>query len=348
MSDETSDQQLPWLPGERFELALDARLGMSTSPMAGDNVLTVTTRRAIKLGSEPGKRTTSMLPLDRVAAVEVIDAERPTERLTQGLVVLGIGIIAGIVSWVFLEQQLITLLAGGLPVLVAIYMLAGYAFPDTEGELILHTGSYTLRQPLQTPESRRDAYLAAHRIYDLVAAPGLFEETAAAPAEETAETPAAASWPNYQPAPPREEPAPRLAAWPPPPTERNAGTAPNEPREPVRPYWARPQEPVEREPEVPRPQQSRAEEPESRWSAEWERQNGEPPARRRDAPSEDDAAHQSSGPRHYPSMAAEEEHREDFSPAAEHALEEDGEPSEASPPQRWQERDERDERPRQE
>lgn len=168
-SNDSPDHQIPWLPNERFEMALDARLGMTTSPTPGENVLTITTQRVIKLGSDTGKRTTSMVPLDRVTAVEIIDAARPSERLTQGLIAFAIGLILGLISHVLFAEPLITLILGGLPILISIYILMGYAFPDAEGELILHVGAYALRQPLLAPEARRDAYLAAHRIYDLVA-----------------------------------------------------------------------------------------------------------------------------------------------------------------------------------
>jgi hypothetical protein len=171
LADDSPERQIPWLPGERFELALDSRKGAVTSSATGRNLLTVTTHRAILLGAGGGKRTTSLMPLDRLTGIEVVDVSRPTERLTQGLIVLGVGVIIGWLSWAVVGVALISLIVGGLPVLAAVYMLAGYVFPDEDGEFVLHAGGHVMRQPLLSENSRRDAYLVAHRLYELMAKP---------------------------------------------------------------------------------------------------------------------------------------------------------------------------------
>ena len=169
LADDSPERQIPWLPGERFELALHARNGAITGSAVGRDILTITTHRAIQLGADGGKRITSLVPLDRITGIEVVDVARPSQRLSQGLVALGIGIALGWVSWAVAGVALISLVVGGLPLLVAVYMLSSYAFPDDDGELVLHAGGHALRQPLLTSESRRDAYLVAHRVYELIA-----------------------------------------------------------------------------------------------------------------------------------------------------------------------------------
>ena len=169
-SDMESSVQLPWLPDERFEIGLDARQGAVTQPTAGQHILTVTSYRAIRLGQEPGKRTTSLVPLERLSSVEVVDTSRPGTRMAQGALFLGIGILLGLVVWAILETLLFVLIAGGLPTLVGIYLLAGYVFPDEQGELLLHADGFTLRMPLLSPAARRDSYLVAHRVFELMAA----------------------------------------------------------------------------------------------------------------------------------------------------------------------------------
>jgi hypothetical protein len=169
---ESPERQLPWLPGERFELALDSHEGAINSSAAGKDTLTVTTRRVIRLGRQGGVRTTAIVPLDRLTAVEVSDVERDNGRLVNGLVALVIGAALGWVSWAVFAVTLISLVVGGLPILVAVFLISGYVFPDDEGALLLHANGYTLRQPLLTTESRRDAYLVAHRLYELMAQVG--------------------------------------------------------------------------------------------------------------------------------------------------------------------------------
>ena len=164
--------QVPWLPDERFDMALDAHRGVVTSPTEGENVLTITTHRAILLTQEAGKRTTGLLPLGKLTGVEVIDVSRAVERLPKGLLLLALGAVLGWLSWVVVDVLFVSLVVGGLPVLASIYMLTGYAFPDQEGALVLHTGGYVLRQPLRSADARRDAYLIAHRLSELMEAGG--------------------------------------------------------------------------------------------------------------------------------------------------------------------------------
>ena len=171
---------LVWLPGERLEVALDSRTGAVAPEAVGRSSLMVTTHRAIKVGLDGGKRTTSITPLDRVSAVEVTDTGRPTERLAQGLIFMGAGALLGWISWVVLGVALVSLLIGGLPILASVYMLAAFAFPDEDGELTLYAGTHVVRQPLLSAVARRDAYAVAQRIYELTVAPA-----AATPGVET-------------------------------------------------------------------------------------------------------------------------------------------------------------------
>ena len=169
--DDSPERQIPWLPGERIELALDSRTGAVTSPAVGGDVLTVTTRRAIRLGGAGGARITEIVPLDRIVHIEVDDVSRDSGRLVNGLITLFIGVVFGWVAQALLAVTLISLLVAGIPILIAVFMISGYLFPDDEGALVLYTAGSVLRHPLLSAESRRDAYLVAHRVYELMAGP---------------------------------------------------------------------------------------------------------------------------------------------------------------------------------
>ncbi|MBM3940756.1 MAG: hypothetical protein FJ318_07715 [SAR202 cluster bacterium] len=166
---DSQDGQLSMLPGERFEIGLDSQRGALTAPPppAADAVV-VTSHRAVRMGAHGGRRTTAVVTLASLSGVEVIDATRPGERLTQGLTFLAIGAALAVVTWTLFGQPLITLLFGGIPVLLGVYALTAYAFPDTDGELVLHAGAFALRQPLLSENARRDAHLVAHRVYELL------------------------------------------------------------------------------------------------------------------------------------------------------------------------------------
>lgn len=181
LADDSPERQIPWLPGERIELALDSRTGAVTSPAIGDDVLTVTTRRAIRLGTAGGARITEIIPLDRIVHIEVDDVSRDSGRLVNGLIFLFIGAVVGWVTHSLLDVMLITLLAGGVPSLVSVFLISGYLFPDEEGAFVLYTGGSVLRHPLLTTESKRDAYLVAHRIYELMSGPAPSTEPASPP-----------------------------------------------------------------------------------------------------------------------------------------------------------------------
>jgi hypothetical protein len=166
--DDSSERQIHWLPGERIELALDSRAGTVASPVMGRDILTITTRRAIRLAEVGGMRTTEIVRLDSVLHIEIKDVSRDLGRLVNGLVALAIGIVFGWVAQALLAVTLISLLVGGIPILGAIFMISRYLLPDEEGALILYTAGSILRHPLLSVESRRDAYLLAHRVYELM------------------------------------------------------------------------------------------------------------------------------------------------------------------------------------
>lgn len=167
----SDDQPVLFMPGERVEFTLHAEAGALLAHQPEGDVLTVTNRRAIRTGASTGVRTTSLLPLGKITGVDVLDVSRPTERLGQGILLLVVGLALGGTSWVVVNLPIVSLLLGGIPILAAVYALAGWAFPDAEGELRLHAPGQTVSQPLRSTAARRDAYRAAQRIYELIAGP---------------------------------------------------------------------------------------------------------------------------------------------------------------------------------
>ena len=159
-----------WLPGERAEVVLDAKAGALASPRAHADSLIVTNHRAVKVGVSQGSRTTTLLPLANISSVEIFDVARSPERLIQGVGLLLVGVMIGGATWLALNFPLLSVVAGGVPILISVYVLAGWAFPDDEGELRLYSSGHMMTQRLGTAAARRDAYGAAYRIYELMAA----------------------------------------------------------------------------------------------------------------------------------------------------------------------------------
>ena len=165
---QTSGRQIPWLADEHFEVAIDAGAGALTSPPQRGDALIVTNERAIKVGSSTGAHTTTLVPLSNLTAVEVLTVSRPSERLGQGMLLLVVGAALGLISWSVIGVPFVSLLLGGLPVLVAVYVLAGWAFPDGEGELRLYAQGHVITQPLRSSNAKRDSHLVAQRLYELM------------------------------------------------------------------------------------------------------------------------------------------------------------------------------------
>lgn len=190
---ESAEHQISWLQGERFELALDSNVGAVHSPAKGDNTLTVTTHRIIRLGHAGGAWDTEVVPLNRINEVEVLDVSRDMGKLKNGLLAVVGGALLAWIIWQVFEVMPFVILGGGIPTLFGVFLLSGYLFPDEDGALLLHTSGHALRQPLRTAEARRDAYLVAHRIYELIAnaVPGAPTSAVATPPVAPAPSPPA-------------------------------------------------------------------------------------------------------------------------------------------------------------
>ena len=184
---------VPSLPDERIEFVLDSRVGLLDEPAPRGESLIVTNRRVVRAGAGQGSRVTTLLPLYNVSAVEALVVGRSMERLGQGVLLLAVGIALGAGSWIALGVQVLSVLLGGLPALAGVYALAGWAFPDAEGQFRIHSFGQVITHPLRSAAARRDASEAAARLYALtwseaLAGVGkLIETTTAAPQEPDAD-----------------------------------------------------------------------------------------------------------------------------------------------------------------
>ena len=144
-----------WLSEERAEVVLDAKAGALASPRAQSDSLIVTNHRAVKVGVSQGSRTVTLLPLANISSVEIFDVARSLERLIQGVGLLLVGVMIGGATWLALNFPLLSVVAGGVPILISVYVLAGWAFPDDEGELRLYSSGHVMTQRLGTAAARQ-------------------------------------------------------------------------------------------------------------------------------------------------------------------------------------------------
>lgn len=160
-------EHVPCLPDEQVEFVFDARAGLLDEHAPGGDALIATNLRLVRVGAGHGSRVLTMLPLSNISAVEALDTGRALDKLGQGILLLAVGLALGGGSWVVLGVQALSVLLGGLPMLAGVYALAGWAFPDTEGQLRIHTFGQVFAQPLRSSAARRDAPEAATRLYSL-------------------------------------------------------------------------------------------------------------------------------------------------------------------------------------
>ena len=155
------------MQGETIEVVFDAQGGLGAEPTPHTDALVVTNERVVRDGVADGARVVSMFPLRELAAMEVADNGRSFERLGQGIVLVAAGLVLGGLSWFILEIQVLSVILGGLPILAGIYMLTGWAFPDTEGALQLYAPGHAIALPLRSAAARASVYAAMQRIYEL-------------------------------------------------------------------------------------------------------------------------------------------------------------------------------------
>ncbi|MBI2871619.1 MAG: DinB family protein [Chloroflexi bacterium] len=156
------------LPDEEFEFALDARGGLATQPVALQEGLVLTNARVVWVGRKKGRQATLMAPLHRVEAVEMSGMDRNPQRLGQGLVLLGGGLLLAFLIWVVLEVPPLALILGGIPAVVGVYLLLEYLLGEEQGELTVHAGSQSLRLVLISSQSAVGAYTLAQRLLELL------------------------------------------------------------------------------------------------------------------------------------------------------------------------------------
>lgn len=160
-------EHVPCLPDEQVEFVFDARAGLVDERPPGGDALIATNLRLVRVGAGHGSRVVTMLPLSNISAVESLDAGRALGKLGQGILLLAVGLALGGGSWIVLGVQALSVLLGGLPMLAGVYALAGWAFPDAEGQLRVHTFGQVFALPLRSSAARRDAPEAAARLYSL-------------------------------------------------------------------------------------------------------------------------------------------------------------------------------------
>ncbi len=149
-------------PNEEVELTLHDRLGITADLQDTRDSLIVTSHRLISSTYKAGQHCMSIIPRGSVDGIEILEMQRPRERLLGGITLLAVGILFGWAVWAIVGLSLPALALGGIPTVISVWILASYAFPEDSSEIVVYAGSLALRHPLRTPQARCDAYRVAH------------------------------------------------------------------------------------------------------------------------------------------------------------------------------------------
>lgn len=170
----------PLLENEDFKLGFDSIKGIINSPSeAGLNSILLTNLRVLKLGKSSESIIASVVPLQSISGADVVAISKSNVKLFQSLVLIFIGLSISLFSWVLLDVMALTLIFGGLPTLAGIYLISGWAMPDSENSLTFYTHHQTINLPLSTKESQLAVHQFLLNFYTHYFASGSIVETQA-------------------------------------------------------------------------------------------------------------------------------------------------------------------------
>ena len=153
---------------ENFQLGFDPRNGIVAPVKELANSIVVTPFGVSVSLKTDGAHTSATIPLNSISGIEIREPIRSRRRFYQGISLLLGGLALGFTAWVLLELFLLVLITGGIPIVASIYILTGFAFPDSQDELILHSLGGTFRLPLETDRAKLDSHEFSRHLGELI------------------------------------------------------------------------------------------------------------------------------------------------------------------------------------
>ena len=162
-----SVRDFPLLAGERIEEQFVPYDGLVTdAPMKGE-LLVLTNQRVISFLHSDGHRETFLAPLEELSGVSVRANTRGLRHLSQGLVLILVGVLAYFIIGYILDGVTIAAALGAAIAFVGVLFIARYFFWEEEGTITFQGGNWELSFPYKSNLAGAMVYKLVNRFFQL-------------------------------------------------------------------------------------------------------------------------------------------------------------------------------------
>ena len=162
-----SVRQLPLLGGERIEEKFVPEDGLVVDTPGKGHLLVLTNQRVISFVQSDGHNETFLAPLEELRGVSVRANTRGMKHVSQGLILIFLGILAYFVIGYILDGITIAAALGSAIIFVGALFIARYFFWEDEGSITFQGGNLELSFPYKSNIASADVYKLINRFFQL-------------------------------------------------------------------------------------------------------------------------------------------------------------------------------------
>ncbi|MCE2462966.1 MAG: hypothetical protein J4F46_03495 [Dehalococcoidia bacterium] len=168
-SDQHSIRDLRLLEGERVEERFIPHDGLVPDTPRKGELLVLTNHRVITFIQSNGHKEAFFAPLEEMKGVSVKANTRDMKNLSQGLIMIIVGILAYFLIGYALDSVNIASALGGAIVFVGVLFIARYFFweEEEEGTITFQGGSWELSFPYKSNKASASVYNLVNRFFQL-------------------------------------------------------------------------------------------------------------------------------------------------------------------------------------
>ena len=163
----SSVRELPLLEGEQIEEQFVPYDGLVTDPPMKGELLVLTNQRVISFLHSDGHRETILAPLEDLNGVSVRANTRGLKHLSQGLLLILVGVVAYFIIGYILDGVTIAAALGAAIAFVGVLFIARYFFWEEEGSITFQGGNWELSFPYKSNLAGAMVYKLVNRFFQL-------------------------------------------------------------------------------------------------------------------------------------------------------------------------------------
>ena len=166
-ADQYSIRTLPLLEGEQIEERFVPYDGLVPNEPSKGELLVLTNQRVISFLDNDGHRETFLAPLEELNGVSVRANTRGLKHLSQGLILMLVGILAYFTIGYILDGVTIAAALGAAIAFVGVLFIARYFFWEEEGTITFQGGNWELTFPYKSNLAGAMVYKLVNRFFQL-------------------------------------------------------------------------------------------------------------------------------------------------------------------------------------